>query len=284
MTRLTEHDVRRLSERLEEFEESLRRVTGCGLLEIAVQAADAGPRAAARLAGARLAVVPVSAGEGFIPGFAECVAAILAHLGCDAFVTPEPDMRGWQAAAAGGAEAVFAADDYRFLALNIHNGVCVDDDPATAAGFVAALSAAAGGLAGRPVLVLGLGPVGRAAVARLRHLGAEVLAVERDEARVAEAAAPRAGVPSRRPRRGSRRLPARAGRDPQRRPGGRLVGDRGEHRGGARPALGVHRRGSGGSGRPPHPRAAGARGRRDGRPGPRLTLPAVTLALGPRWL
>lgn len=189
MTRLTEHDVRRLSERLGEFEESLRRVTGCGLLEVAMQAADAGPRAAGRLAGARLAVVPVSAGEGFIPGFAECAAAILAHIGCDAFVTPEPDMRGWQAAAAGGAEAVFAADDYRFLALNIHSGVCVDDDPATAAGFVAALDAAAGGLAARPVLVLGLGPVGRAAVARLQHLGADVLAVERDQARVTAAAA-----------------------------------------------------------------------------------------------
>ena len=161
MTRLTEHDVRELSRRLEEFEGSLRRVSGCGLLEVAVRAAEAGPGAAARLAGARLAVVPISAGQGFIPGFTECVAAILTHIGCDAFVTPEPDMRGWQAAAAGGAEAVFAADDHRFLALNIRSGACVDDDPATAAGFVAALSAAAGGLAGRPVLVLGLGPVGR---------------------------------------------------------------------------------------------------------------------------
>ena len=200
MTRLTEHDVRRLSERLGEFEQSLRRVTGCGLLQIAAQAADAGPGAAtrlagagpgaaARLAGARLAVVPISAGQGFIPGFAECVAAILSHLGADAFVTPEPDMRGLQAAADGGAQAVFAADDQRFIALNIRTGACVDDDPATAAGFVAALAAAAGGLAGRPVLVLGLGPVGRAAVARLRHLDADVLAVERDQARSDAAAA-----------------------------------------------------------------------------------------------
>jgi len=200
MTRLTEHDVRRLSERLGEFEQSLRRVTGCGLLQIAAQAADAGPGAAARLAdagpgaaagiaGARLAVVPISAGQGFIPGFTDCVAAILVHLGCDAFVTPEPDMRGWQAAAAAGAQAVFAADDQRFIALNIRTGACVDDDPATAAGFVAALAAAAGGVAGRPVLVLGLGPVGRAAVARLRHLDADVLAVERDQARSDAAAA-----------------------------------------------------------------------------------------------
>ena len=37
----------------------------------------------------------------------------------------------------------------------------MDDDPATADGYVALLAAAAGGLQGQPVLVLGLGPVGR---------------------------------------------------------------------------------------------------------------------------
>ena len=99
------------------------------------------------------------------PASAECVAAILGHLGCDAWVTAQPDVRGWQAAVAGGAEVIFAADDYRFVALNIRTGVCVDDDPATADGFVAALDAAAGGVGGRNVLVLGLGPVGRAAAA-----------------------------------------------------------------------------------------------------------------------
>jgi glutamate dehydrogenase/leucine dehydrogenase len=63
----------------------------------------------------------------------------------------------------------------------------VDDDPATADGYVAALEAAAGGLGGREVLLLGLGPVGRAAARRLIAKGASVLVVEPDEERVVAA-------------------------------------------------------------------------------------------------
>jgi hypothetical protein len=50
--------------------------------------------------------------------------------------------------------------------LNIRNGACADDDPCTASGYVRALEVTAGGLDGRPLLVLGLGPVGLAASRR----------------------------------------------------------------------------------------------------------------------
>jgi voltage-gated potassium channel Kch len=50
---------------------------------------------------------------------------------------------------------------------------------------VTALEAAAGGLAGRPVLLLGLGPVGRAAAGRLLALGARLSVIEPDHERVA---------------------------------------------------------------------------------------------------
>ncbi len=50
-----------------------------------------------------------------------------------------------------------------------------------------ALEAAAGGLERREVLVLGLGPVGRAAVRRLASRGAEVVVVEPDAERIAAA-------------------------------------------------------------------------------------------------
>ena len=139
-------------------------------------------------AGARVAAVPVSSGEGFIPGFCECVVTILRRLGCDAHVTTQPDVRGLQAAAEGGDEVVFVADDFRFIALNIHTGLCVDDDPATADGYVTALAAAAGGLAGRSVLLLGLGPVGRAAGRRLDAMGADLLVVDPSAEAVALAA------------------------------------------------------------------------------------------------
>ena len=82
------------------------------------------------------------------------------------------------------ADVVFVADDYRFIALNVNNGRCIDDDPATADGYVTALDAAAGGLFGKSVLLLGLGPVGRAAARRLVRKGARVEVVEPNDERL----------------------------------------------------------------------------------------------------
>jgi 3-methylornithyl-N6-L-lysine dehydrogenase len=186
MTRLTETDVTTLTRDLEAFEARLREVTGSGLRGIALRAVTDEDRCV-QLRGARVAAVPMSAGQGFIPGFSECVAAILTHLGCDAWVTTQPDVRGIQAAVAAGAGVVFLADDHRFIALNVAKGCSVDDDPATADGYVAALDAAAHGLLDRRVLLLGLGPVGRAAARRLVSRGAKVLVTEPDQERVAAA-------------------------------------------------------------------------------------------------
>jgi pyrrolysine biosynthesis protein PylD len=195
MTRLTEQDVRELTSRLTAFERDLVAACGLTLRELAQRTVDAdrGSPAGAtgsspvRFDGARMAAVPVSSGAGFIPGFCECVTAILRHLGCDAHVATLPDVRGWQEAADGGDEVVFVADDLRFIALSLRSGVCADDDPATADGYATALAAAAGGLAGKPVLLLGLGPVGRAAGRRLNELGADLRVVERDPAAVERA-------------------------------------------------------------------------------------------------
>ena len=183
MTRLTTDDVRALSDRLSEFEAGLKDVTGLGLRELAMNTV-ADPPVCVPLHGTRVAVVPITSGEGVIGGFGDCVAAILRHLGSDAWVTAQPDVRGIQEAYTGAAEVLFVADDHRFIALNTRKGLCVDDDPATADGYVTALEAAAGGLFSRDVLLLGLGPVGRAAARRLVRRGAKVEVVEPDQARL----------------------------------------------------------------------------------------------------
>ncbi|MCX6372057.1 MAG: 3-methylornithyl-N6-L-lysine dehydrogenase PylD [Actinobacteria bacterium] len=183
MTRLTTADVGALTDRLREFEAGLKEVTGLGLRELAMNTV-AHPPVCVPLYGARVAAVPVTSGEGVIGGFSDCVVAILAHLGCEAWVTAQPDVRGIQEAHDEAAEVVFLADDFRFIALNTGNGRCVDDDPATADGYVTALEAAAGSLLGRYVLLLGLGPVGRAAARRLVSRGAAVEVVEPDQARL----------------------------------------------------------------------------------------------------
>jgi pyrrolysine biosynthesis protein PylD len=173
--------VATLTERLRQFEDGLRDVSGLDLRELAMNTVAPAP---VSLRGARMAAVPVTSGEGVIGGFCDCVVAILQHLGCDAWLTAQSDVRGIQEAYAGTAEVVFLADDFRFIALNTRSGHCVDDDPATADGYVTALEAAAGSLHGRPVLLLGLGPVGRAAARRLLSRGAAVEVVEPDEARL----------------------------------------------------------------------------------------------------
>ncbi|MDI9599455.1 MAG: 3-methylornithyl-N6-L-lysine dehydrogenase PylD [Acidobacteriota bacterium] len=186
MTRLTEADVTTLTRELGTFEARLLEATGLDLRGLALRAAGM-EDCCVQLRGARIAAVPMTAGDGVITGFTDCVVAVLLHLGCDAWASTQPDVRGIQAAVAAGAGVLFLADDHRFIALNVTRGCSVDDDPATADGYVAALEAAAGGLGGREVLLLGLGPVGRAAARRLIAKGASVLVVEPDEERVVAA-------------------------------------------------------------------------------------------------
>ncbi len=186
MTRLTESDVSTLTNGLDAVEERLREATGLGLRGLALRTAVDDSRCV-QLRGARVAAVPMASGQGVIPGFSACVVAILQHLGCEAWATMQPDASGIQAAVAAGAQVLFLADDHRFIALNVSQGCTVDDDPATADGYVTALEAAAGGLKGREVLVLGLGHVGRAAVRRLMAHDATVFVAEPDAERVAAA-------------------------------------------------------------------------------------------------
>jgi pyrrolysine biosynthesis protein PylD len=186
MTRLTPDDIGGLVSSLDDFEDGLREITGLGLRGVAIRSVAQTP-VCVPIIGARLAVVPITSGEGLISGFADCVAVILGHLGCEAWVTAQPDVRGIQQAVAQGADAIFMADDHRFIALDLRHGRCIDDDPATADGYVTALEAAAGSLLSRHVLLLGLGPVGRAAARRLVSRGAAVEVVEPDQARLQSA-------------------------------------------------------------------------------------------------
>ena len=189
MTRLVEGDVRALTGHLAEVERALTALTGCDFVTLAARACGVGEGVASdALAHAAVAVVPITSGEGLIPGFTDCVAAICSHLGCGAVrVTEATDVGRFAEALAGSDDLVFAADDRRFLAFDFGRRAVADDDPCTAHAYVAALDAATGrdGVEGKPVLVIGLGPVGRAAATRLVELGADVLVCELDQARLA---------------------------------------------------------------------------------------------------
>jgi len=175
VTRLRAGDLTGIAAGLSRYDEELRARTGRGLFGLACRAAGVPERRARRrVEGALAAVVPMDSGQGLIPGFADAVRAVLAHLGCRAYVTPEADVAGLADAYENASDLIVAADDLRFIALSTRTRRVVDNAGATGRGFVAGLELMAGGLARRQVLVLGCGQVGAAAASALLGRGAVV--------------------------------------------------------------------------------------------------------------
>ncbi len=125
-------------------------------------------------------VVPVTAGQGIINDFSETVCAILRFLGFTAEVTERSDAAGIALAFEQGADALFIADDYRFVGLNLHTRSVMDNSQATGHIYSSALDLMADGIKEHDVLVLGCGPVGKAAACKLLSLRAKVILYDLD--------------------------------------------------------------------------------------------------------
>jgi pyrrolysine biosynthesis protein PylD len=175
MTRLKEGDIDPIAGLLHEYDARLKRMTGASLRQIACHAAGIDEAVILGvLRRVRFGSVPVRSGLGVIGGFSSTVAAIVSHLGFDAFVTERGDVAGMAEGIERGGDVLLLADDERFVALTQGRGQVVDNSLATAQGFVAALDLMKGGLSGESVLVLGCGPVGVAATRALMDRGASV--------------------------------------------------------------------------------------------------------------
>jgi len=175
MTRLKTEDLREIGKMLPRYDRELLWKTRCNLREVACRAAGLEEKAfLSALPGLKAAVVPIQGGQGIIEGFTLTVGEILHHIGLPAFVTRQPDVAGLAEAIENGAPFIFLADDRQFVALNLACRTVVDNARATGKGFTTALSLMVSGLEGKPVLVLGCGPVGQEAVKTLFGLGAQV--------------------------------------------------------------------------------------------------------------
>ena len=188
MTRLIEAWIADMEHGARLRDQALREMTGLGLLELAATAAGvsrAGLASAARETQA--AAVPVTAGLGVIGGFAKSVAAIVNAAGGKCFATEAADVEGIHEAVARGASLLFLADDQRFLAMNLRTGAIGENNLATAAGYAAALNQLATqhgrSLSDGRTLVLGMGPVGRAAYEIFQAMGVPVDAMDKDPAK-----------------------------------------------------------------------------------------------------
>jgi len=176
VARLKKEDMVDIKERLSRYDTELVRKTGLSLKEIAGRSIGGREKKAAdTMASLRVAVIPVTVGQGVIEGFVEAVAGILVYLGADVFRTEDSDV-------AGLAEGV---ERNQFIALNLSARRVIYNVEATARGYVTALEAMAGGLDKRGVLVIGgAGRVGWNAVLSLKEKGSRVGAFDLDQDRM----------------------------------------------------------------------------------------------------
>ena len=184
MTRLQTADFSNIPGTLREFDLRLRLQTGSGLKGVAARAAGlTGDVSGIPGPGVRVAVIPMTCGEGVLNGFSEAVAAIAGHLGADSFVVRGTDVAGLAEAFESGAEIVMLADEERFVAINLATRRVSDNSEMTGRAFATALDLMAAGLRARKALLLGCGAVGRAAATALTGYGALVTVFDPDTGR-----------------------------------------------------------------------------------------------------
>jgi pyrrolysine biosynthesis protein PylD len=179
LTRLVSDQVRNIPGELAAYDLELKNKTGFTLREIAMEAAGLRKDVTVNQ-NRKVAVVPITAGQGTISCFVEAVSSIAAYLDFDPFITSAPDAAGLAEAYQEGADLVIMADDYLYAAVNLKTRRVINNDQATAAGYCIALSKMAGGLKEKRVLLIGAGPVGRAAADLLVLSGARLIIYDID--------------------------------------------------------------------------------------------------------
>lgn len=179
MTRLIADQVLGIPGNLKEFDRELIKKTGSSLKELALAAA--GDDLSLDPSTHRVAVIPITTGEGTIEGFSEAVCAIACHLGFPAFITATTDVSGLAEAYQGGASIALMADDHCYTAFNLLTRRVAGNDEATAKGHTKALQKMAGDLVGKEVLLIGAGPLGTAAAKALLEEGSSLIIYDLDK-------------------------------------------------------------------------------------------------------
>jgi pyrrolysine biosynthesis protein PylD len=157
MSRLTECDIEKVSDFLSQTDKISVDLIGLRLSEIASNAVVLSAKPKHKKCG----VVPVTSGLGVISNFSETVVSILKYLGAEAFVTKKTDISGIAEAYEKNADIIFAADDDTFSAICTRKQYISDNGKSTGIGFAEALCSVY--KKDSEILVIGAGPVGRAA-------------------------------------------------------------------------------------------------------------------------
>lgn len=175
MTRLNGDLISGMKETMAAYDTELVQKSGLTLRQISARTAGLSEESLCQaFHSERVAVIPITAGQGLIEGFTQAVRSIIEHLGCPCFITEYSDAAGLAEGIEQGASILFLADDNRYIAINLTHKRVVDNDLATGWSYAYALDACAGSLNGQDVLLIGLGRVGKNALRALRELEAKV--------------------------------------------------------------------------------------------------------------
>ncbi|MCK9322873.1 MAG: 3-methylornithyl-N6-L-lysine dehydrogenase PylD [Candidatus Methanomethylophilaceae archaeon] len=180
MTRLTNDMVKDISTSLENVNDMLVRCAGMTTKEMACDAIAIDPNSI-DLEEFQVGVIPITSGLGIISKFSESVSDIVKAIGMESFVTETTDVTGFAEALTRGADIIFMADDYEYIAFNVASKKYSNNSFGTASGYVAALNGAAKGLIGKTVLIAGAGRVGSRAANLLTARGAKVIVTDVDK-------------------------------------------------------------------------------------------------------
>ncbi|KUO51751.1 MAG: hypothetical protein APF76_15335 [Desulfitibacter sp. BRH_c19] len=182
MTRLTEVDLKDLNQQIRAYDRRLLENCGVNLAEIAVSAAGITIKDFKEaISNSKVAVVPITSGQGIIGNFSQSIQSFINYLGFHVFVTNNYDVSGIAEAINRDADIIFMADDNQFIAINLASRKVVDNGEATGKGFVKALSLLSNGLKNCEVLVVGAGIVGSHCIDYLLNMEAKVAVCDIDK-------------------------------------------------------------------------------------------------------
>ncbi len=162
MTRLRTENIKHIPRELKAYDQQLLNKTGNTLKGIAFHALGLQDDEFEEIVRSfKVCVIPLTCGQGVINRFCATVSGIISHLGFHSFVAQNSDAAGIAEAFEKKSDIILLADDYRFVAINVHTNYVSDNVEMTAKGFVAGLDLMASGLKGKNALVIGCGEVGR---------------------------------------------------------------------------------------------------------------------------
>ncbi|QOX62340.1 3-methylornithyl-N6-L-lysine dehydrogenase PylD [Anoxybacterium hadale] len=188
MTRLITEWIADIEHNIREQERDLKSKTGHDYTSLAAKAGGWSygdiERASQEI---KVAVVPVTTGQGIIGSFAQSVAAVTKTMGFRSYVTQHTDVNGMHEAYQHDADIVYLADDDRFISVNLNKKKMADNNVATAAGYIAALDGAIGSFVGKEVLLMGYGALGREFLKGLKKKGISVAVFDLDKERLGQA-------------------------------------------------------------------------------------------------